>query len=144
LMRHSRILDQAGTYKEDFASKGYYDWKVVVARKAVVQRIYPHDLEKFSRWDSSIVWDKFPSSIDVLTIHGLVDETVPVYDAVIYARAFGARAPGTHSLHLIEDTGHNFTGRRDEVVDCILEWWEARCLGSLITGVFRTGLQSKL
>lgn len=32
------------------------------------------------------------------------------YDAIIYARIFGARAPGTHNLHLIEDADHNFTG----------------------------------
>ena len=32
------------------------------------------------------------------------------YDAIIYARAFGSRAPGTHALHLIEDADHNFTG----------------------------------
>lgn len=78
LMRYSQVSDGAEAYKEEFATKGYYDWNVVVARKAVVQKIYPHDLEEFSRWDSGIVWDKFPSSIDVLTIHGLADRTVPV------------------------------------------------------------------
>jgi len=31
------------------------------------------------------------------------------YDAVIYSRVFGSRAPGTHSLHLIEEADHNFT-----------------------------------
>jgi hypothetical protein len=31
------------------------------------------------------------------------------YDAVIYSQAFGSRAPGTHSLHLIEEADHNFT-----------------------------------
>lgn len=31
------------------------------------------------------------------------------YDAVIYSRALGARTPGTHSLHLIEEADHNFT-----------------------------------
>lgn len=48
----------------------------MVARKAVVQKIYPQDLEMFMAWDSAIVWDNFPSSIDVLTIHGLVDRVV--------------------------------------------------------------------
>ncbi|KAG6377192.1 Alpha/Beta hydrolase protein [Boletus reticuloceps] len=129
---------------EEFETKGYYDWNVVVARKAVVQKIYPHDLEECSRWNSDIVWDNFPSSIDVLTIHGLADRTVPVYDAIIYARIFGARTPGTHNLHLIEEADHNLTGRQDEVVDCILEWWEAKRSGSLTTGIFRTGLRGKL
>lgn len=35
------------------------------------------------------------------------------YDAIIYARVFGARTPGTHNLHLIEDADHNFTGVRN-------------------------------
>lgn len=78
LTRYSPVLDGAKAYQEEFAAKGYYDWNVVVARKAVVQKIYPHDLEEFSRWKSSIVWDQFPLSIHVLTIHGLADETVPV------------------------------------------------------------------
>ncbi|KAI9573500.1 Alpha/Beta hydrolase protein [Boletus coccyginus] len=142
--RMHRIYDGTEAYKEEFATKGYHDWNVVVARKAVVQKIYPHDLEEFSRWNSGIVWDNFPSSIDVLTIHGLADRTVPVYDAIIYARIFGARTPGTHNLHLIEDADHNFTGHQDEIVDCILEWWEAKRLGSLVTGVFRTGIRNKL
>jgi len=50
----------------------------VVARKAVAQKVYLHDLEEFSRWNSGIVWDNFPPSIDVLTIHGLADRIVPV------------------------------------------------------------------
>ncbi|KAG9315683.1 hypothetical protein JVU11DRAFT_3329 [Chiua virens] len=142
--RMHRIYDGVDAYKEQWATKGYFDWNVVVARKPVVQKIYPHDLEIFSRWNSAIVWDKFPSNIDVLTIHGLADRTVPVYDAVIYARAFGSRAPGTHNLHLIEDADHNFTGRQDEIVDCILEWLEAKRARSLVTGVFKTGTRGKL
>jgi pimeloyl-ACP methyl ester carboxylesterase len=142
--RMHRIYDGTEAYKEELATKGYYDWNVVVARKPVTQKIYLHDLEEFSRWNSDIVWDKFPSSIDVLTVHGLADRTVPVYDAIIYARIFGARTPGTHHLHLVEDADHNFIGRQDEIVDCILEWWEAKRSGSLMTGVFQTGIRGKL
>ncbi|KAF9221529.1 ectomycorrhiza-regulated esterase [Gyrodon lividus] len=138
------IYDGAVAYQEEFATKGYYDWNLTVARKPVTQRIYPQDLEKFSRWNSGIVWDRFPPSIDVLTIHGLADRTVPVYDAIIYARAFGGRTPGTHCLNLLEDADHNFTGRQDEVVDCVLEWWEEKCSGSLLTGVSKMGLRGKL
>ncbi|KAH7919473.1 ectomycorrhiza-regulated esterase [Leucogyrophana mollusca] len=142
--RMHRIYDGAEAYKEEFETKGYYDWKVTVARKAVVQKIYPHDLQEFSRWNSAIVWDSFPPTIDVFTVHGLADKTVPPFDATIYARAFGARSPGTHSLHLIEDADHNFTGRQDEVVDCILDWWDARDKGMLKTGMWMTGVRGKL
>ncbi|EGO23737.1 hypothetical protein SERLADRAFT_470020 [Serpula lacrymans var. lacrymans S7.9] len=141
--RMHRIYDGTEKWKDEFDSKGYHEWKVTVARKPVIQRIYPEDLEEFSRWDSSIVWDWFPSSIDVLTIHGLADKTVPPFDAIIYARAFGQRNPGTHNLHLIEEADHNFTGCQDEVASCILEWLETRKHG-LKTGVWMTGIRGKL
>jgi len=70
-------LDGAAAYKEEWDTKGYYEWKLTVARRPVVQRIYPHDLEEFSRWDTSMVWDSFPAHIDVLTVHGLADKIVP-------------------------------------------------------------------
>jgi hypothetical protein len=66
------------------------------------------------------------------------------YDAIIYSRALGARTPGTHSLHLIEEADHNFTNRQDEVVDCILEWWDALNQGRLKTGILMTGVRGKL
>lgn len=64
-------------HKEDFATKGYHEWKVTVARKPVVARIHPHDIDEFISWDTSLVWDKFPHQTDALTIHGLADKTVP-------------------------------------------------------------------
>ncbi|KAF8968918.1 Alpha/Beta hydrolase protein [Flammula alnicola] len=48
------------------------------------------------------------------------------YDALIYARALSDRTPGTHTLHLMEDADHNFTGRQDDVVDAIIQWWDLR------------------
>ncbi|KAI6117871.1 Alpha/Beta hydrolase protein [Pisolithus croceorrhizus] len=142
--RMHRIYDQMCNYKEAFDTMGYYEWKVSVARKQVLQRVYPKDLEEFASWDTGIVWDNFPPTINVLTVHGLADGVVPVYDAVIYARAFGSRAPGTHVLHLMEDADHNFTGRQDEVVDVILEWLEGHHSGALVTGVLRTGIRGRL
>ena len=31
------------------------------------------------------------------------------YDALIYARIYGSRQKGTHTLHMIEEADHNFT-----------------------------------
>jgi hypothetical protein len=31
------------------------------------------------------------------------------YDSVIYGNILGARSPGTHNLHIIEEADHNFT-----------------------------------
>jgi len=98
----------------------------------------------FVKWDTSFVWDRFPPAVNVLTLHGLADQTVPSYDALIYARALGTRSPGTHTLHLVEDADHNFTGRQDEVVDTILEWWEAQRNDLKTSGVWMTGVRGKL
>jgi hypothetical protein len=98
-----------------------------------------------------------PAGTHVLTVHGLADTTVPPcaprlclhtspltacarYDALIYARVFGARPPpGTHTLHLLEDAVHNFAGCRDEVADAIVAWWAALERGALVTGVWDGG-----
>ncbi len=44
---------------------------------------------------------------------------------------------GTHLFHLMKNTGHNFTGRHDEVVATILEWWDTHERGDLKSGVWR-------
>ncbi|KAG1851575.1 ectomycorrhiza-regulated esterase [Suillus subalutaceus] len=142
--RMHRVYDVAEAYKEEWDAKGYYERTVTVARQTIVERIYPHNIEEISEWNTAIVWDKFPDQIHVLTMHGLVDKAVPAYDAVIYSRALGARTPGTHNLHLIEEADHNFTNRQDEVVDCILEWWDALNQGRLKTGILLTGVRGKL
>ena len=67
-------------------------------------------MHDFAAIDTSVAWSKFPANTDALTIHGLSDQVVPVFDATIYARALGARSPGSHSLHLVEDADHNLTG----------------------------------
>lgn len=60
--------------------------------------------------DISVVWTQFPARIDVLTLHGMKDSIVSPYDALIYARAYGARKTATHTLRYIEDADHNYTG----------------------------------
>lgn len=65
-------------WQSEIDTKGYYDWHVTVARKPVTARIYLSDLQTFMSWDTSIVWDQFPPHVDVLTLHGLGDEVVPV------------------------------------------------------------------
>ncbi|KAF9046375.1 ectomycorrhiza-regulated esterase [Panaeolus papilionaceus] len=113
-------------WKESFAKQGHHTWTVTVARKELTARIAPQDLEEFTSWDPSFVWDQFPATTDVLSLHGLADTTVPPYDALIYASALGTRSPGTHTLHLMEDADHNFTGKQDDVVSIILQWWDLR------------------
>ncbi|KAJ7727371.1 Alpha/Beta hydrolase protein [Mycena metata] len=145
--RMAKVLESAAAnlWREGFAANGYYDWTTTVARKPVTVRMCPEDLELFCSWDTSLVWDKFPAKVHALTIHGLSDQTVPPYDAIIYARALGARSPGTHTLHMVEGADHNFTGRQDQVVDYILEWWDLHERGELkSSGLWMTGVRGKL
>jgi len=144
--RMRRILDGPGgqLWKESFSKQGYFEWKVEVARKLVVGVVRPQDVEEFCNFDTSLVWDKFPSGTDVLTLHGLSDKTVPPYDGLIYARALGNRSPGTHNIHFLEDADHNFTGHQDEIVDIILDWWAKHDRVELKTGIWMTGVQGKL
>jgi hypothetical protein len=66
------------------------------------------------------------------------------YDALIYARALSHRNPGTHTLHLMENADHNYTGRQDDVVDSILRWWSERKEGKLSTGIWVPEIKNKL
>ncbi|KAF8895105.1 Alpha/Beta hydrolase protein [Infundibulicybe gibba] len=136
--RMRKILDSAAVkiWRDSFEKQGYHTWSVSVARKLATVKIYPEDLEMFTSWDTSLVWDKFPPAIDVLTLHGLSDQTVPPYDALIYARALSQRDSGTHSLCMMEGADHNFSGRQDDVVDTVLRWWAARQRGEIRTGVW--------
>lgn len=58
------------------------------------------------------------------------------YDALIYGHALSHRPRGTHTLHLMENAGHNYIGHHDEVVDSILQWWTVRKEGKLSTGIW--------
>ena len=99
----------------------------------------------------------------MLTLHGLKDAVVPPYDAFIYARIYGARSPGTHTLRYVEEADHNFTGVRisvkqcvlksvftpypqmpEEVVEPVLEWLSQQERGELKTGVWHTGVKGTI
>jgi len=147
-------LPNSVIWQADFAKQGYSIWNVTVAKRQISAKITPDDLQKFVDWDTSFVLGEFPCTTDVLTMHGLSDSTVPPYvafffllkegssgfylryDALIYARALSHRIPGTHTLHLMENADHNYTGRQDEVVDSILRWWNARKEGKLCTEIW--------
>ncbi|KIK69974.1 hypothetical protein GYMLUDRAFT_34375 [Collybiopsis luxurians FD-317 M1] len=135
--------DDVKQWQQTMAAEGYQVWSPIVARKKVTFKIYPEDVANFTNWDTSFVWESFPALPDVLTIHGLADQSVPPYDAIIYARALSER-PGTHNLHLMEDADHNFTGRQDEVVDVILDWWNSQQKGALKSGIWMSGIRGKL
>ncbi|TFY69559.1 hypothetical protein EVJ58_g350 [Rhodofomes roseus] len=112
--RMHKMYDQMNKpeIKAQLERQGYYEVKAVVARQPVSMRVTAEDHHKFASVDPSIVWDRFPATVDVLTIHGLKDAVVPPYDAFIYGQILGARFPGTHNLAIVEEADHNFTGVR--------------------------------
>ena len=63
---------------DSFKTLGYHEHQVTIAREPRKFRIYPHQVEDFCNWDTSIVWDRFPLHIHVLTIHGIQDPRIPV------------------------------------------------------------------
>ncbi|KAI0770337.1 ectomycorrhiza-regulated esterase [Fomes fomentarius] len=142
--RMEKIYDDYENYKETIEKQGYIDRNYVVARKPLTRRTYRKDYDDFASVDTSIVWTQFPVHVHVLTLHGLKDAVVPPYDAFIYARIYGARNPGTHTLRYVEDADHNFTGIPEEVVETVLEWLAQQDNNALTTGVWRTGVKGKL
>ncbi|KIL62839.1 hypothetical protein M378DRAFT_165300 [Amanita muscaria Koide BX008] len=134
--RKKTLYESTKEWQKSFQEQGYYEYTGTVARKPVTFRIHLNDFERFANWDTAFVWHKFPSTTDVLTVHGMSDTTVPPSDALIYAKALGARRPGTHALHLMEGADHTFTGHIDELIGSILEWWELRRRGGLNTGIW--------
>ncbi|KAK0497774.1 hypothetical protein EDD18DRAFT_1308901 [Armillaria luteobubalina] len=132
-------------WRKSFISQGFHIWTPTVAGKVVSIKVYPEDIDNFGKFDTSLVWAKFPQRTDVLTIHGLSDTP---YDTIMYlCQGISSRNPGTHSLHLMENTGHNFTGRHDEVVATILEWWDVNERGNLESGIWRgkaAGLRNEM
>lgn len=142
--RMERMRRRLDIYQPAIDQQGYYEWKVKVAGKEKIGKIYPEDVERFATWDTSFVWDTFPQHTHALTLHGLADDTVPTYDAIIYARALSIRDPGTHTLHLVEDANHNFIGKHEEVNDTIVEWLHQVKNGSITSGIWKTGIKPRL
>ncbi|KAL4251867.1 hypothetical protein ABKN59_002648 [Abortiporus biennis] len=137
-----RIYDTAD--REALRTQGFYKVTCPIAGKPTTFTITKEHLEEFSAFDTSLIWDKFPSHVHVLTLHGMGDRVVPPYDATIHARALSTRTPGTHNLAFVEDADHNFIGYYDVVISTILEWWDLGEHDSLKNGVWKTGVRGKL
>ncbi|KZT60634.1 alpha/beta-hydrolase [Calocera cornea HHB12733] len=125
--RMGKIYDITRHMLPDFRSKGHYDWHVRVARQPVVARVHPGDIDAFAGYDTSIVEREFPMDVHVLTVHGMRDQIVPTFDGVMYARMFERRresgGTGRSTMHLVEESDHNYTGHFQEVNETIARWW---------------------
>ncbi|KAJ0701986.1 putative chloride peroxidase [Helianthus annuus] len=58
---------------------------------------------------------KVDQDCKVLTVHGSVDEVIPVEDASAFAKTIP-----NHELRIIEGANHGYTNHRDELVSVVL------------------------
>ncbi|CAO3597786.1 unnamed protein product [Absidia cylindrospora] len=94
---------------------GYFDWPVKQRDGITSIQVTREDVDKFTGWDNSHV-KNMPLTTCVLTVHGINDKNVPVYNAAMYANAIP-----NHTLALLPDTDHNFTGHHQDVVKTIVD-----------------------
>lgn len=66
--------------------------------------------------------------IRVLTIHGSMDEMVPVEDSLEFAKYIP-----THTLHIIEGADHEFTSHQDELASLVVAFVMASLSSKEIT-----------
>ncbi|PBK64065.1 ectomycorrhiza-regulated esterase [Armillaria solidipes] len=121
---------------KNMADKGFHLLNRRTFTRTFKEKIYQEDFVDYATFDNSFVDHMFPQATDVLIIHGLKDKGVPVYNAVLYAKALSKRSPGTHSLHFMEHADHTYTGQHAEVVQTIVDWWDSHLKGRLWTGIW--------
>ncbi|XWS26687.1 hypothetical protein CRYUN_Cryun26dG0051600 [Craigia yunnanensis] len=63
---------------------------------------------------------KIPRECRVLTVHGSVDETIPVEDALEFAKIIP-----NHKLHIVEGADHNYTSHQTELASVVLSYLKA-------------------
>ena len=56
----------------------------------------------------------------VLTVHGSADETIPVEDALEFAKIIP-----NHKLHIVEGADHNYTSHQTELASVVLSYLKA-------------------
>jgi uncharacterized protein len=73
------IIDNSnyGAWQKAFKEKGYFEWKATIEGKEVSTKVYPRDVEANANWDTSYIKTQFPPNVDVFTLHGLSDKTIP-------------------------------------------------------------------
>ncbi|KAJ3232197.1 hypothetical protein HDU81_003245 [Chytriomyces hyalinus] len=94
--------------------------------KHVLYEMCIHDgLKVWQRLDEEIskIATVFPNTLSTLTVHGTLDETVPAADALLFDRVLP-----NHTLVLVEEANHNFTGagHAEESSCMIVDWLRAR------------------
>ncbi|XP_009802768.1 putative uncharacterized protein YDL057W isoform X1 [Nicotiana sylvestris] len=100
-------------FKEKIKQDGFID---VINRKGRLEyRVTEESLMDRLTTDTRGACLSIPQSCRVLTIHGTMDEMVPVEDAMEFAK----NVPN-HKLHIIEGADHEFTMHQDELASLVV------------------------
>ncbi|KAI8084984.1 ectomycorrhiza-regulated esterase, partial [Halteromyces radiatus] len=117
-MKDSTTLPNLPANKKLLQEQGYFLWSFKKQGKILETKVTVKEAERFANWDNSHVV-RMPKTTSVLTCHGLADTLVPPYNGALFANKIS-----THTLRLIPDADHNFTGKTEELVDIILDYFE--------------------
>ncbi|KAI8987640.1 protein-tyrosine phosphatase-like protein [Mycotypha africana] len=94
------------------------EWKVYREGELMTYNISSEELELYQSWDNSHVI-RMPLTTCVHTIHGIKDTAVSASHAADYANSIS-----NHTLTLIPDADHEFTGQQNALITTIVEHFE--------------------
>ncbi|XP_076937229.1 putative uncharacterized protein YDL057W [Bidens hawaiensis] len=111
---HSGLEDRLGkNYMERAKKEGFIDIK---SKKG--QALYRVTEESLMEWMNTNMHEaclKVDQDCRVLTVHGSVDEVIPVEDASEFAKIVP-----NHELRILEGANHDYTNKRDKLASVIL------------------------
>lgn len=121
-------------FDEEIRAKGFVDCHVKVAGKPFSVRINAAMINDYLSYPVKHFAQSFPSTCDVLLVHGDQDETAPGTEAYHFqgflnhiSQPYPRRLrPGSTQLYIIAEAGHTFIGHFDELVQVICKWINER------------------
>ncbi|XP_070038637.1 uncharacterized protein [Nicotiana tomentosiformis] len=113
---YRREADDLRAVVEHFHEEKHFIAAIVGHSKGRLEyRVTEESLMDRLTTDTRGACQSIPKSCRVLTIHGTMDEMVPVEDAMEFAK----NVPN-HKLHIIEGADHEFTSHQDELASVVV------------------------
>ncbi|KAF9599667.1 hypothetical protein IFM89_001613 [Coptis chinensis] len=113
------IVERFGeNFMQNIKRDGFFD---VMSKQGEVQcRITEESLMERLGTDMHAACLSIEKSCRVLTVHGSMDEVIPVEDAFEFAKIIP-----NHKLHIIEGSDHNYSGHQAELAEVVLNFIKA-------------------
>ncbi|KAG0169805.1 hypothetical protein DFQ28_002856 [Apophysomyces sp. BC1034] len=116
-MSANKVKDYVTKLHEAFDRQGTLGRNIGKRDKNGSIDVTSDDVEKFTSWDNSHI-RRMPKTTCVLTCHGLNDTIVPPQHAAVFANMIS-----NHTLRLIPNADHNFSGKAEEIVQTIVDYF---------------------